>query len=104
MRQVKATFYLPLKDNDGRDLSAEIREVENQCFIRFGAWALSGYFRGAWKMDGGERQIDTSAAYNVILTEDLVEELETVLKVFKSKTCQEAMYLELNYDVDLRLL
>jgi hypothetical protein len=28
--QVKATFFLPVKDNDGRDLSAEIVKVERE--------------------------------------------------------------------------
>jgi hypothetical protein len=41
MKHVKVTFFLPLKDNDGRDLSREIGEVEDECFLEFGAWTLS---------------------------------------------------------------
>lgn len=36
MRSVKATFFLPLRDNDNRDLSGEISEVEDACFLAFG--------------------------------------------------------------------
>ena len=51
---LKATFYLPLKDNDGRDLSEEIARIEEACFLDFGAWTLSGYFKGVWRMQSGE--------------------------------------------------
>jgi hypothetical protein len=104
MSSVKATFFLPLRDNDGRDLSQEISDVEDECFLAFGAWTLSGYFKGVWRMESGERKIDTSAAYMVILSEDRVEELEEILRRFKAKTLQEAIYLELEHDVDLRLI
>ncbi|NJL27440.1 MAG: hypothetical protein HC897_05865 [Thermoanaerobaculia bacterium] len=104
MRQVKATFFLPLRDNDDRDLSAEISEVEDECFALFGAWTLSGYFKGAWRMDGGERKIETSAAYVLILSDDRLGQLEDVLRRFKAKTTQEAIYLEIQREVDLRLV
>jgi len=42
MADVKATFCLPLKDNDGRTLAAEIGLVEDACFEAFGAWTLTG--------------------------------------------------------------
>ena len=61
MASLKATFYLPLKDNDGRDLSADISLVEDSCFEVFGAWTLTGLFQGVWKMKSGERKMDTSA-------------------------------------------
>jgi hypothetical protein len=104
MARLKATFFLPLRDNDGRDLSAEIGEVEDECFLAFGAWTLSGYFKGAWRMETGEQRVDTSAAYMIILTEDQLGELEEILRRFKEKTTQEAIYLEVEHDVDLRLI
>jgi len=104
MARVKATFFLPLKDNDGRDLGAEISAVEDECFLAFGAWTFSGYFKGVWRMESGERRIDTSAAYMVIVDEGALGELEEFLKRFKAKTTQEAIFLEVEHDVDLRLL
>ncbi len=104
MKNVKATFYLPLKDNDGRDLAAEISGVEDECFRAFGAWTLSGYFKGAWRMESGEQKIDTSAACTLVLPANRIVELEAILQAFKAKTQQEAIYLEVGSDIDLRLI
>lgn len=104
MALVKATFFLPLRDNDGRELSEEISAVEEECFLAFGAWTLAGFFKGVWRMESGERHVDTSAAYMVILEENQLDELEAILKHFKSRTTQEAIFLEVEHDMDLRLL
>ena len=55
-------------------------------------------------MESGERRIDTSAAYIVMVDEGDLEELEEILRRFKAKTTQEAIFLEVEHDVDLRLL
>ena len=104
MAIVKATFFLPLRDNDGRELGGEISAVEEECFLLFGAWTLAGFFKGVWRMESGERQVDTSAAYMVVVEENQLEELEAMLKRFKAKTTQEAIFLEIEHDIDLRLL
>ena len=100
----KATFFLPLRDNDGRDLALEISEVEDECFLRFGAWTLSGYFKGVWRMKTGEQRIDVSAAYMVVLPEEQVRDLEDILRRFKERTSQESIYLEIEHEVDVRLI
>jgi hypothetical protein len=102
--RVKATFFLPLRDNDGRDLSDEIAEVEDECFLQFGAWTLSGYFRGVWRMKTGDRRVDVSAAYMVVVEPEQVETLEGILRRFKSRTTQEAIYLEIEHDIDIRMI
>lgn len=104
MAQVKATFYLPLKDNDGRDLSGSITEVEDRCFVAFGAWTLVGFFKGVWRMATGQRSVDTSAVYSLVLEKDRLGELEEILRDFKAATAQEAIYLEIEHHVELRLL
>ncbi len=104
MALVKATFFLPLRDNDGRELGEEISAVEDECFLLFGAWTLAGFFKGVWRMESGERQVDTSAAYMVIVEENQLDELEGLLKRFKAGTTQEAIFLEVEHDIDLRLL
>jgi hypothetical protein len=60
-----------------------------ECFLAFGAWTLSGYFKGVWRMESGERRIDTSAAYVVIVAESDLDEVEEILRRFKAKTMQE---------------
>ena len=104
MATIEATFYLPVRDNDGRDLSAEIAEVETGCFIAFGAWTLNGYFKGAWRMESGEKALDTSAVYTILLAPDRVEELEEILRRFKAQTNQESVLLKLNPNVEMRLI
>lgn len=104
MAPVKATFFLPLRDNDGRDLGEAINTVEEECFLLFGAWTMAGFFKGVWRMESGERQVDTSAAYMVVLDEDQLPELEALLKRFKAGTTQEAIFLEVVHDIDVRWL
>ena len=40
MAQIKATFYLPVADNDGRDLKVEIEIVRLALFELFVGWII----------------------------------------------------------------
>jgi hypothetical protein len=104
MAKVRAVFYLPLRDNDGRDLMAEGEAVKTELFIRFAGWTFIGYVKGAFRMTDGSQSLDESAAYMVILEEDRLAELEQVLREFKNKTTQEVIYLEVQRDVDVRFI
>jgi hypothetical protein len=104
MAQVKALFYLPLKDNNGRDLGTDIEEVRTELYLRFVGWTFLGYVKGAYRMADGTQALDESSAYMVILDEARLPELEQVLRDFKSKTLQEAIYLEIQRDVDVRFI
>jgi hypothetical protein len=104
MAQVKATFYLPIEDNDGRDLKLEIEVARYGLFELFVGWTFLGYVKGAFLMSDGTHVIDDSEAYLVVLDEDRLFELERVLAEFKAKTLQEAIYLEIIRDVDIRLI
>jgi hypothetical protein len=53
--KIKATFFLPLADNDGRNLADEIQIVEDECFISFSGFTLMGFFKGMWRMETGAR-------------------------------------------------
>lgn len=104
MAKVKALFYLPLKDNDGRDLGVEIEDVRTELYVRFVGWTFFGYVKGAYRMADGSQALDESGAYVVVLDETRIPELEQILRDFKGKTLQEAIYLEIQRDVDVRLL
>jgi hypothetical protein len=104
MAKVKALFYLPLRDNDVRDLTAETEELRTDLYIRFVGWTFLGYVKGAYRMADGTRALDESGAYMVILDESRLPELEQVLRDFKAKTLQEAIYLEIQRDVDVRFI
>jgi hypothetical protein len=102
--KVKVLFYLPLRDNDGRELFADIEVVRTELFVRFDGWTFSGYVEGAYRMADGTRALDQSAAYVVVLEESRIAELEQVLQDFKGKTTQEAIYLEVHRTVEVRFL
>jgi hypothetical protein len=104
MAQVKALFYLPLKDTDGRDLTAEIEDLRTELYIRFRGWTFVGYEKGAYRMPDGTQAVDESTAYMVVVDESQVPEIEQLLKDFKSKTLQDAIYLEIQRDVDVRFI
>ena len=57
---VKATFLLPVRDNDGRDLSGEIQVVEAECYDALGPFTLMGFFQGRFPKSTGEEKADTS--------------------------------------------
>jgi hypothetical protein len=95
MARIKVLCYIPLNDNDGRDLSAEILEPQTALYTRFVGWTFLGYVKGAWRMTSGVCSLDESGAYVVILHEVRLTELEEVLRGFTAKTRQEALYLEI---------
>src|SRR5688572_15496839 len=104
MARVKALFYVPLKDNDGRDLTAETEDLRTELYVRFVGWTFLGYVKGAWRMADGTQALDESGAYIVILDDSRLSELEQVLRDFKGKTLQEAIYLEIHRDIDVRFI
>lgn len=104
MADVKALFYLPLRDNDGRELLNEIQALQVELFVRFAGWTFQGYVKGAYRMADGSQATDEHAAFVVVLNEDRLGELEDLLRDFKSQTLQESLYLEIQRDVDVRFI
>jgi hypothetical protein len=45
MARVKAIFYIPLLDNDGRDLEREIDDLEDDLYAGFVGWTFLGYIK-----------------------------------------------------------
>ena len=104
MKKVKALFYLPLRDSDGRPLIAEIDDLEAELYVHFVGWTFLGYVKGVYRMTDGTLARDESAAYSVALDENRVDELEKLLRKFKGQTLQEAIYLEIQREVDIRFI
>jgi hypothetical protein len=104
MSKVKAVFYLPLRDNDGRDLTTEAEVVKTELYVRLAGWTFMGYVKGAYRMIDGSQSLDESAAYLVVVEEARLGEPEQVLREFKDKTTQEAIYLEVQKDVEVRFI
>jgi hypothetical protein len=104
MAQVKLLFYLPLRDNDGRELQAEIEEIELELIHRFDGWTLLGMVKGMWMMADKTPVHDESNAYSLVTDDGRIAEVEAILRAFKAKTTQEAIYFEVQYNTDVRFL
>lgn len=104
MAQVKMVFYLPLRDNDGRELSTEITDAELELVTRFDGWTLVGVVKGMYTMADKTPVYDELNASAVVTDESRVAEVEGILRAFKAKTSQEAIYFEVQYNTDVRFL
>ena len=62
-----------------------------------------GQVEGVFRMADGSHAMDRSAAYVVIIDEERIPELEELLRAFKARTTQEAIYLEIQHGVEFRL-
>lgn len=98
MAKVKAAFFLPLRDNDGRTLQAEIDEAEFELYSTFVGFTCTGVVRGTYRMADQTKAEDTCLSYFVVLDEGRLDELKNVLRRFKAKTTQEALYFEVQYN------
>ena len=78
--------------------------LEMELYLRFVGWTFLGIVQGAYRMKDGTRAIDEHRAYPIVLDESRISEIEDVLREFEAKTTQEAIYLEVQYQVELRLV
>ncbi len=88
----------------GRELQAEIDDVEMELVTRFGGWTLIAVVKGMYLMADKTPVHDESNAYAVVTDESRIPEVESLLLAFKAKTTQEAIYFEVQYNTDVRFL
>jgi hypothetical protein len=55
-------------------------------------------------MGTGERKMDTSAVYTMTLPAERVPEVEAILRVFKQSTTQEAIFLQIERNVETKFI
>ncbi|HUR55827.1 MAG TPA: hypothetical protein VMZ71_16945 [Gemmataceae bacterium] len=104
MAQVKLVFYLPLRDNDGRELRQEIADTELELVSLFDGWTFTGVVKGMWLMADKSPAYDESNSYAVVTDESQIPTVEAILRDFKARTTQEAIYFEVQYNTDVRFL
>ena len=104
MRKVKTVFFIPIRDNDGRDLRSEITALETGLYSTFVGWTMTGTVKGMYQMADLRPAYDICKAYMIVMDEGRVGELEALLREFKASTSQEAIYLEIQHDVDVRFI
>ena len=100
MAKAKFVFFVPVRDNNGRPLQAEIDDLEMDMTIRFVGWTFQGYVRGFYRMADGTASMDVSASYFVTMERSRFDELIHVLQDFINKTLQEALYLEIHDNIE----
>ena len=104
MMNVKVTFYIPIRDNDGRDLDDEIADLELALYIEFVGWTKHGLATGTYQMPDGSRSDDVHRAYSLFMDELRMSDLEAILRSFKEQTTQDAIYLEIQRNVEVRFI
>lgn len=104
MAKVKFVFFVPVKDNNGRPLQAEIDDLEMDLTIHFVGWTFQGYVRGYYRMADGTPCMDVSASYFIAMERSRLDELVGILQTFVNKTCQEALYLEIHDKIEFRFV
>ncbi|MBM3992637.1 MAG: hypothetical protein FJ303_00545 [Planctomycetes bacterium] len=104
MAKIKAIFYIPICDNDGRNLDDEIDELEFDLYAEFIAWTKNGMIAGTYQMPDGSRSDDVHMVYSIFMDESRLKDLENILLAFKAKTTQESIYLEIQRNVEVRLI
>ena len=104
MAKGKAVFYLPVTDNDGRDLDDEIDELEFRLYAQFVAWTENGMVTGTYQMADGSRSDDVHVVYSIYMDESRLDELQELLREFISKTQQESIYLEIQRNIEVRFV
>lgn len=104
MATVRAIFLLPAEDTDGRDLESEIDAARADLWACFSAYTSEGEVEGVYKMADGSKSDDTLRMFSLVLDDARVADLEQILRDFKAKTRQEAIYLEIQHAIELRLI
>jgi hypothetical protein len=65
---------------------------------------VSWIHQGKLSDASGVAAIDESAWYSVVIDERQIPDIESVLRTFKEKTTQEAIYFEIQRDIDMRYI
>ena len=85
MAMVKATFFLPVRDNDGRSLRAEIRVLEDALFARFPGYTRMASVFGVFRMADGTKVKDRCRSYFLWLDEVELEVLKGIIRTLNPR-------------------
>jgi hypothetical protein len=95
MAFVKFILLVPLRYNDGRKVGTKILDqVEDDLYALATGFSCTGRVRGAYRMKDGSRKDDETSCYWLIVAEDQVPALKSMVGDICRLLKQEAMYLE----------
>lgn len=91
----KATILIPLTFNDGTSISLKtLEKIQDEIFVSFHGWTIEGVVKGAYRMQTGERKVESLQRISVYLASAEIEALEKMVAKWAELLGQEAMLLE----------
>jgi len=91
----KVILLLPLTFNDGSVVPQETFDaIYDQLFILCDGYTVAGEVRGAYRMQTGAKQVDSSLEVWVAVDPDRLDELTRLVAGFGTLLGQETMYFE----------
>jgi hypothetical protein len=95
MAKVKYVLLLPLTYNDGSEIPKSVHDrIEEEIFLLAGGYRYGGTGKGAYRMQGGEKQIDITAEVWIVIDDEDEAALKQLVAKFAAVLGQETMYLE----------
>ncbi|MEX0712809.1 MAG: hypothetical protein WD278_10695 [Pirellulales bacterium] len=95
MPKVKYVLLVPLDYNDGTLVSEDmLTHIEEELYLLAGGFTVAGEGRGAYRMKTGEKQVDRSLQFWVVVDEGQENALRELVSGFGAMLGQESMYLE----------
>ena len=95
MAKVKYVLLLPLTYNDGTSVPKNIRDqILDEIFLLAGGYHCGAIGEGAYRMKGGQKQIDVSQEVWIVIEEEDEAALKRLAGRFAAMLGQETIYLE----------
>lgn len=92
----RVTLLIPLTFNDGSEVPSEVMQsIRGELLIAFGGWTIVGTVEGAYRMQAtGQEQMDRLLHVWVVIEDDRIDELKSMVARWGKLFGQEAMYFE----------
>ena len=95
MKLKKCFFLLPMSYNDGREVPPEVMDgIFDELYLNFGGYSIGGIAQGMFRMKDGTKASDSSLQVWVIMDEEKVPLMRSLIKKFCRILGQEKMLFE----------
>lgn len=95
MAKVKYVLLLPLTYNDGTAVPKKVRDqIQDEIYVLAGGYHYGAVGEGAYRMKGGQKQIDVSQEVWIVIEEEDEAALKQLTSRFATMLDQETIYLE----------
>jgi hypothetical protein len=92
----EAIFLIPLTYNDGTRIPQDtIESIYDELFVAFAGWTVEGTVQGAYRMQTGEKRVESLVKVSVILDESQLPELEEMIARWAARLGQETILLKI---------